>query len=153
MQIFLRVFPYAKRHPFLALGTLTCAILSTLMVIVFPAVTQRIIDSVIRDNQPQQLLPLIAIGLAAFVAQDGLNGLRIILNNRFEQNVIYDLRSELYSHIQALPLPWFDDRATGDIMTRLIEDVTSVERVLIDGIEQGLVAVLQIIIVAGVMWT
>jgi len=153
MQIFLRVFPYAKRHPFLALGTLTCAILSTLMVIVFPAVTQRIIDSVIRDNQPQQLLPLIAIGLAAFVAQDGLNGLRIILNNHFEQNVIYDLRSELYSHIQALPLPWFDDRATGDIMTRLIEDVTSVERVLIDGIEQGLVAVLQIIIVAGVMWT
>lgn len=152
MQIFLRVLPYAKRHPFLALGTLTCAILSTLMVIVFPAVTQRIIDSVIEDNQPQLLLPLIAIGLAAFVAQDGLNGLRIILNNRFEQNVIYDLRSELYAHIQALPLPWFDDRATGDIMTRLVEDVTSVERVLIDGIEQGLVAVLQIMIVAGVMW-
>jgi ATP-binding cassette, subfamily B, bacterial len=151
MQIFLRVLPYAKRYPRLALGTLACAIASTLMVIVFPVVTQRIVDSVIRDQQPQLLLPLIAIGLAAFVAQDGLNGLRIILNNRFEQNVIFDLRSELYAHIQALPLPWFDDRATGDIMTRLVEDVTAVERVLIDGIEQGLVAVLQVFIVAGVM--
>lgn len=153
MQIFFRVLPYARRYPLLALGTLACAIFSTLMVVVFPAVTQRIVDTVIRDNQPQQLLPLIAIGLAAFVGRDGLNGLRIILNNSFEQNVIYDLRSELYAHIQALPLPWFDNRATGDIMTRLVEDVTSVERVLIDGIEQGLVAVLQILIVGGLMLT
>ena len=153
MQIFFRVLPYARRYPLLALGTLACAIFSTLMVVVFPAVTQRIVDTVIRDNQPERLLPLIIIGLAAFVAQDGLNGLRIILNNSFEQNVIYDLRSDLYAHIQALPLPWFDNRATGDIMTRLVEDVTSVERVLIDGIEQGLVAVLQIFIVGGLMLT
>jgi ABC-type multidrug transport system fused ATPase/permease subunit len=66
--------------------------------------------------------------------------------------VIFDLRSDLYSHIQLLPLRWFDNRATGDLMTRVIEDVNSVERVLIDGIEQGVVAVLQIIIVMAVMF-
>ena len=49
------------------------------MVVVFPAVTQMIVDEVIRKNQPQLLLPLVAVGLAAFVAQDGLNGLRIVL--------------------------------------------------------------------------
>ena len=69
--------------------------------------------------------------------QNGLNALRIILNNTFEQRVIFDLRSDLYSHIQMLPLRWFDNRATGDLMTRILEDVTSVERMLIDGIEQG----------------
>jgi len=151
MNVFLRVLPYVRRYPALAFGTLACAVVGTLMVIVFPTVTQYIIDEVIRKNQPQMLLPLIAIGLASFVAQDGLNGIRIILNNSFEQRVIFDLRSELYAHIQMLPLTWFDNRATGDIMTRLIEDVTSVERVLIDGIEQGSVAILQIVIVAGVM--
>src|SRR5205807_8867017 len=51
-----------------------------------------------------------------------------------------------------LPLRWFDNRATGDLMTRVIEDVNSVERVLIDGIEQGVVAVLQIVIVLAVMF-
>lgn len=151
MNVFLRVLPYVRRYPALAFGTLACAVVGTLMVIVFPTVTQYIIDEVIRKNQPQMLLPLVAIGLASFVAQDGLNGIRIILNNSFEQRVIFDLRSELYSHIQMLPLKWFDNRATGDIMTRLIEDVTSVERVLIDGIEQGSVAILQIVIVSGVM--
>lgn len=151
MSVFFRVFRYARRYPFFALGTLFCAIAGTLMVVVFPAITQIIIDDVIRKNQPQLLLPLLALGLAAFIAQDGLNAIRIVLNNHFEQLVIFDLRSDLYAHIQSLPLPWFDNRATGDIMTRLVEDVTSVERVLIDGIEQGIVAVLQIAIVAGFM--
>jgi len=152
MKIFFRVFRYVKRYPALATGTLACAIVGTLMVVVFPAVTQLIIDKVINENQPGLLLPLIAIGFTSFLVQEGLGGIRIILNNSFEQKVIYDLRSDLYAHIQCLPLPWFDNRATGDIMTRLVEDVTSVERVLIDGIEQGIVAVLQILIVAGLMF-
>ena len=84
--------------------------------------------------------------------QNGLNSLRLLLNNTFEQKVIFDLRSDLYSHIQMLPLPWFDNRATGDLMTRILEDVSSVERVLIDGIEQGTVAVLQIIVVLAGMF-
>jgi len=151
MKVFLRVLPYVRRYPGLAFATLGCAILATLLVVVFPAVTQSIIDEVIRKNQPQLLLPLLGAGFAAFFAQSFLDSLRILFNNHFEQKVICDLRSELYGHIQKLPLPWFDNRATGDIMTRLIEDVTSVERVLIDGIEQGTVAVLQIVIVSGVM--
>ena len=151
MQVFLRVFPYVKRYPLLAFSTLFCAVAGTLMVIVFPAVTQRIVDQVIGQNRPELLLPLIGLGFAAFLAQNGLNTARIFFNNHFEQHVIFDLRSELYAHIQKLPLTWFDNRATGDIMTRLIEDVTSVERVLIDGIEQGTVAILQILIVSGLM--
>src|SRR5213595_158172 len=147
-----RVFAYLKRYPWLAAGTLACAILGTLMVIVFPSVTKWIIDDVVRANRPDKLLPLILLAAVAFLLQHVCNSLRIILNNTFEQKVIFDLRSDLYSHIQLLPLRWFDNRATGDLMTRVIEDVNSVERVLIDGIEQGVVAVLQIVIVTAVMF-
>ena len=79
------------------------------------------------------------------LAKDGLNALRIFINNIFEQKVIFDIRSDLYEKIQRLPLQWFDTRRTGDIMTRVVEDVTNMERVLIDGIEQGLIAALQVI--------
>lgn len=151
MRIFLRVFAYSSRYPLLALGTLLCAVIGTAMVAVFPAVTQRVVDIVLKEHHPERLLPLVLAGLGAFFARDLLNALRIILNNHFEQRVIFDLRSDLYSRIQKLPLPWFDNRATGDIMTRLVEDVTNVERMLIDGIEQGSVAVLQIAIVLGLM--
>ena len=152
MKTIWRVFAYLKRYPWLAAGTLGCAIAGTLMVIVFPTVTKRIIDDVVRLHHPEKLLPLIALAAVAFVVQHAFNVLRIMLNNTFEQKVIFDLRSDLYSHIQLLPLKWFDNRATGDLMTRVIEDVNSVERVLIDGIEQGVVAILQVIIVISVMF-
>jgi ABC-type multidrug transport system fused ATPase/permease subunit len=152
MKTVWRVFAYLKRYPGLAAGTLACAMLGTLMVIVFPSVTKWIIDDVVRANRPDKLLPLILLATVAFLVQHLFNSLRIILNNTFEQKVIFDLRSDLYSHIQLLPLRWFDNRATGDLMTRVIEDVNSVERVLIDGIEQGVVAVLQIVIVVAVMF-
>jgi ABC-type multidrug transport system fused ATPase/permease subunit len=152
MKTISRVFAYLKRYPWMAAGTLTCAIFSTLMVIVFPSATKWIINDVVRAQRPDKLLPLIWIAAVAFLLQHVFNSLRIILNNIFEQKVIFDLRSDLYSHIQLLPLRWFDNRATGDLMTRVIEDVNSVERVLIDGIEQGVVAVLQIAIVMAVMF-
>src|SRR6059036_1790659 len=152
MKTVWRVFRYLKRYPWMAAGTLTCAILSTLMVIVFPAAAKWIIDDVVRANRPDKLLPLLMLAAVAFFLQHGFNALRIVLNNTFEQKVIFDLRSDLYSHIQLLPLRWFDNRATGDLMTRVIEDVNSVERVLIDGIEQGVVAALQVLIVVGMMF-
>jgi ATP-binding cassette, subfamily B, bacterial len=152
MKTVWRVFAYLKRYPWMAAATLACAITGTLMVIVFPAVTKRIIDEVVQQHHPEKLMPLVWLAFAAFLLQHVFNALRIILNNTFEQKVIFDLRSDLYSHIQLLPLRWFDNRATGDLMTRVIEDVNSVERVLIDGIEQGVVAVLQVIIVVGVMF-
>jgi len=152
MKTVWRVFTYLKRYPWMAAGTLSCAVLTTLMVIVFPSATKWIINDVVRAHRPDKLLPLILLAAVAFLLQHVFNSLRIILNNTFEQKVIFDLRSDLYSHIQLLPLRWFDNRATGDLMTRVIEDVNSVERVLIDGIEQGVVAVLQIVIVLAVMF-
>jgi len=152
MNIVWRVFRYLRRYPVLGSATLACAILGTLMVIVFPAVTKLVIDEVLYQHRPERLAPLVLIAALAFAVQHGLNSIRIILNNTFEQKVIFDLRSDLYSHIQMLPLRWFDNRATGNLMTRILEDVNSVERMLIDGVEQGLVAVLQVVIVLGMMF-
>jgi ABC-type multidrug transport system fused ATPase/permease subunit len=150
-RILARVFAYLRRYPLLAAATLLCALGASVMVIIFPVVTQRIIDDVLRGGKADALWPMIALAAFGFFAQDGLNTLRILLNNSFEQRVLYDLRSDLYGRLQSLPLTWFDHRATGDIMTRVVEDVGSVERVLIDGIEQGAVAILQIAVVFGLM--
>ncbi|MGI8890760.1 MAG: ABC transporter ATP-binding protein, partial [Chthoniobacterales bacterium] len=147
MKTVWRVFTYVKRYPWMASGTLACAVVSTLMIIVFPAVTKYLIDDVIAGHRPDLLLPMVGVALLSFLLRDVLDGLRILLNNSFEQKVIFDLRSDLFRHIERLPLRWFDNRATGDLITRVVEDVNAVERVLIDGIEQGVVAILQVAIV------
>ena len=147
----LRVFSYVRRYPRLASEMMLCAVAGTLSVVVFPGVTQRVIEAIRPGGNPDRLPWLALLGLGAFFAQQLLGALRIYINNVFEQKVIFDLRSDLYSHIQRLPLGWFDNRATGDLMTRILEDVNAVERVLIDGIEQGVIAVLQIAVVLGVL--
>src|SRR5213082_120236 len=147
-----RVFAYLKRYPVLGIAMMACAITGTLMMMVPPAVIRKGINEVIVGHHPEHLLPLVLIAMVALFLQHGLNSLRLLLNNTFEQKVIFDLRSDLYSHIQLLPLRWFDNRATGDLMTRILEDVTSVERMLIDGIEQGVVAVLQLVVVLAMMF-
>jgi len=146
MKNIFRVFAWVRRYPMLALATLGCAIVSVLCGLVFPKAVQQILDVVIPQRRADLLGFWVMMTLAAYFGRDLLNGLRIFLNNTFEQKVIYDLRSDLYARLQRLPLPWFDGRPTGDIMTTVAEDVTSVERVLIDGIEQGLVAVLQVVV-------
>jgi ABC-type multidrug transport system fused ATPase/permease subunit len=145
MKTFRRVWVYARAYPLLAATTLGAAIASTLAGFVYPQATGLIIDHVIAGKRPELLAGYIALVAGSFFVRDMLNALRIRFNNTFEQKVIFDLRRDLYATLQRLPLRWYDQRATGDIITRVSDDVTSMERVLIDGVEQGVVALLQII--------
>lgn len=152
MHPLLRVFAYLKRYPVLACLQLLCALLMTGALLVFPEVTKHITNVVVPTGDYGALWPWVLLALGGFVLRDACNMLRIIINNTFEQKVIFDLRSDLHRKIQRLPLSWFDSRRTGDVMSRVIEDVTAMERVLIDGIEQGLVAVVQVLVIAAVLF-
>jgi ATP-binding cassette subfamily B protein len=145
LKTFRRVWRYARAYPGLVVGTFGTAILSTLAGFVFPQVTGMVIDDVLVPHRLDLLMPFVLVVAVSFLLRDGLNGLRIRFNNTFEQKVILDLRRDLYATLQRLPVKWYDQRATGDIVTRVIDDVTAMERVLIDGVEQGIIAVLQIV--------
>jgi ABC-type multidrug transport system fused ATPase/permease subunit len=146
MKSIFRVFSYLRHYPGLATAQLLCALVMTLAVFVFPNVTGFMIDEIFPNPRRHgEFYFWIFAALAGFFIKEGLNSVRIFINNIFEQKVIFDIRSDLYEKIQRLPLQWFDTRRTGDIMTRVVEDVTNMERVLIDGIEQGLIAALQVV--------
>src|SRR5437868_9195244 len=81
MQTVWRVFAYLKRYPWLAAGTLSCAVVGTLMVIIFPAVAKQMIDDVVRLHHPEKLIPLTLLAAGAYLVQHSLNALRILLNN------------------------------------------------------------------------
>ena len=146
MKSILRVFSYLRNYPGLATAQLFCALGMTAAVFVFPKVTGHVIDEIIPNPaRHPEFFWWVALVVAGFLVRDGLNSLRILVNNTFEQKVLFDIRSDLYEKIQTLPLRWFDTRRTGDVMTRVVEDVMNMERVLIDGIEQGLIAALQVL--------
>jgi len=144
-EVVRRVAVYLRPYPFMVAGTIACAVLSLAFGFVYPKLTRIIFDEVIRARRLQWLAPAAGGLIAAFFLRELFNSLRIRINNHLEQNVIFDMRRAVYARLQRLPLAWFDPRASGDLMTRIIEDVNNVERLLIDGVEQGTVALLSII--------
>ncbi|HAQ99624.1 MAG TPA: ABC transporter ATP-binding protein, partial [Verrucomicrobiales bacterium] len=143
-EIVRRVSVFLMPYKWMALGTIGCAVVSLGFAFVYPQLTSYIIDEVI-TNQRMEELPWVVGGLiGAFFFRELFNSFRIIINNHFEQNVIFDMRQQVYNRLQNLPVNYFDQRASGDLMTRVIEDVNNVERVLIDGTEQGTVAILSV---------
>ena len=151
-EIIRRVSVYLWPYKWLALATVGCAVLALLCAFAFPRLTQFIIDDVIDDGQTDKLTPVILLLLAAFFLRDFFNSVRIQVNNHFEQNVVFDMRRDVYGRLQRLPVSYYDKRASGDLMTRVIEDVNAVERLLIDGTEQGTVAIVSIFGVLAILF-
>ena len=145
-EIIRRVWVYVRPYYSLAIATIGCAILSLIFALIYPKLTQVIIDEIIqKETGDTRLLGWAVLCLAgAFLLRDVFNSLRIRINNHFEQNVVYDMRRDVFGKLQRLPINYFDKRASGDLMTRVVEDINNVERVLIDGTEQGTVAILAI---------
>jgi ABC-type multidrug transport system fused ATPase/permease subunit len=144
-EVIKRVGVYLRPYKLMVVGTVGCAVLALASGFIFPGMTHILIDDVIGKQKYSWLAPAAIALIGAFFFRELFNSLRIRINNSLEQNVIYDMRRDVYARLQRLPVHWFDQRASGDLMTRIIEDVNSVERLLIDGTEQGTVALLSII--------
>ena len=153
-EIIRRVWRYLIPYKGLALATIGCAVLSLLFALSYPKLTQIIIDEIIKEKSGDtRLLGQAVLLLAgAFLLRDLFNSLRIRINNHFEQNVVFDMRRDVFAKLQRLPVNYFDKRASGDLMTRVVEDINNVERLLIDGTEQGTVAVLCIFGISGILF-
>ena len=152
-EIMGRVWVYLLPYKGLALATVGCAVLSLACALTYPKLTEYIIDGIIEKDGGIQRLKWAVLAMAgAFLLRDLFNSLRIRINNHFEQNVIFDMRREVFGKLQRLPINYFDKRSSGDLMTRIVEDINNVERVLIDGTEQGTVAVLCIGGISGILF-
>src|SRR3954468_8308188 len=152
MEVVRRVSVYLRPYKGMFAATLSCAVLSLGFAFAFPKMIGMIVDRAMHPSAAETITPLALALIGVFFLRDLFNALRIRVNNTFEQNVMYDMRREVYGKIQRLPVNYFDQRASGDLMTRVIEDVNSVERGLIDGTEQGKVAVLGFVGVIVIMF-
>ncbi|MBI3352232.1 MAG: ABC transporter ATP-binding protein [Nitrospirae bacterium] len=141
MKSLFRVTRYLRPYRPLAFLTLFSAGMITLIDLLPPWLIKLTIDNVIKENNLSLLKWIIAGLVFAYLFKNLLTLLRIRLNNQLEQKVIYDIRDHVYRSLQRLSLSFFENRSTGEIMSRVNNDVNNVERIFIDGIESMTVAV------------
>jgi ATP-binding cassette subfamily B protein len=130
----LRYFrPYWREGSFVLV---TVAAIATIG-LVPPLLIRSIID-VALPNADATLLALLVLGMVGAPTVGGLLGVvQNYLNTQISQRVMFDLRNDLYSHVQSLSLRFFTSVKTGEIMSRLNNDVSGVSRVIGDTITQN----------------
>jgi len=117
-----------------------------------PWLIKVVIDDVIQGQQ-MSLLPWVLGGLVvSYGLKTSFASLRIRLNNRLEQTVVHDLRSHVFSSLQRLSINYFENRSTGEIMSRVTNDTEHVERIFIDGLEGALTASLTLIGITSMLF-
>lgn len=122
------------------------------MELVPPWVVKIIIDDVIQAKQASLLPGAIGLLVAAHLLKNLFASLRIRLNNQLEQTVVHDLRRHIFTALQRLSITYFENRSTGEIMSRVTNDTEHVERIFIDGLEGMLTASLTLIGITGLLF-
>jgi ATP-binding cassette, subfamily B, bacterial len=97
-----------------------------------PLLIKRIIDEAIPAGLGAQL-NLLVLAMVGLVAAGALTGvLRSFLSNTVGQNVMLDLRERLYEHLNGMSLRWFTANRTGEVLSRVSNDVGGVQSVVSD---------------------
>ncbi len=113
-----------------------------------PLVWKYVVDGFLSTQRISQLLLAMAVLIASYGLAAVLSGIRVFLLTRAAQGFILDLRRAIYSKLQEQPLSYFQDRRTGDLMSRVVNDVEVVQDVLINGVDSVLASALRLIGVA-----
>ncbi|MFD0893982.1 ABC transporter ATP-binding protein [Luteolibacter ambystomatis] len=153
MAVITRVFkPALARYPGRAAVSFVMAIVCTSLVLVLPGVTQVFIDEVIGNKRGDLLIPTALLGVGAIIVRQILFTLRTYANNALEQKLTHDLRVALYTKLQRLPIKWFDTNSSGEIMSRVADDVPTMDRMIVEAIDQTVPAILQFTMILSWMF-
>ncbi|GAB2862016.1 ABC transporter ATP-binding protein [Nocardioides pacificus] len=123
-----RILEFAKPHRRLIVMFLTLTVVDSSLVVVTPLLVQRIIDDGILGNDPTliTLLALAMLGTALVGAV--LTVLAGLLSARIGEGLIFDLRTQVFAHVQRQSLAFFTRTQTGALVSRLNNDVIGAQR-------------------------
>ncbi|KRQ86232.1 putative multidrug export ATP-binding/permease protein [Caloramator mitchellensis] len=136
---------YYKPHIGLFILDMVCAILISATDLVYPMITRRLINNIIPSKN---LALIINIGIILFI----LYIIRMILEyivgyygHVLGVRMEYDMRKEMFSHMQTLPVSYFDNTKTGHIMSRMVNDLNEIAELAHHGPEDIFISTLMII--------
>lgn len=152
MKSLIRVLSYLKPYKKYVAWTLSFAILTTLLDLVPPWLIKIIVDRLVQDDSGSVIYWVVLALVLAYFGRNFANYKRISLNNELEQKVVFDIRSHVYRSLQKMSLNYYENRSTGEIMSRVNDDVTYVERIFIDGVEQMVTAALTLVGIMIIMF-
>jgi len=129
-QLLLRVWNFARPYWLLVSGLLITILLISGISLISPLLYRNLIDYAIPNGDITRLNWL-ALGMIGIPILNGVIGVwQRRLNSQIGEGIIFDLRSSLYAHLQRMSLRFFTQTRTGELMSRLNNDVIGAQRAI-----------------------
>src|SRR6195952_4475728 len=147
----LRLLPYLKPYKMRWAAMLTAALLSLVATVTIPLMTKAVIDGPVRHQDQRQLWVLGSAAMALLVSEAVLWLIRRWLVARATMGVEADIRKDLYARLQILPLAFHGRWQSGQLLSRVMNDLSTIRLFLSFGLLFLLLNIIQIIVVTGIL--
>ena len=152
-SLLLRVLAYSKPYQREIIGMLATILVTTFLGLLNPLIFREIIDGALAEKDMGKL-NILALGLVLIPILSG--AIRIVqrkLNVAIGEGVIYDLRVSLYQHLQRMSLRFFTNTKTGELMSRLNNDVVGAQNAISNTIVDIITNIITVIATMAIMLT
>jgi len=150
-DLLLRAWDIAKPYRWLAVGLLLTILLISSITLISPLLYRDLIDNAI-PNGDFVRLNWLALGMIGVPMLNGIIGVfQRRLNSRIGEGVIYDLRRALYAHLQRMSLRFFTKTRTGELMSRMNNDVVGAQRAISNTLVMLISNIVSLIVTLGIM--
>lgn len=129
-----RLFSYMLQYRRQVAGVMACMLLAVAISLVNPLIIEEAIDVYIANQDMHGLAKLAAAAVGINVIFILMVKVRMYVMAKISNQILLDIRQELYEHIQTLSFSFFDSRPTGKILARIIGDVNSLKNVLVNAV-------------------
>jgi ATP-binding cassette subfamily B protein len=147
----LRLWGYLRRQRASLIATALTVVATTALHLVTPYLLGIAIDRHILRGDLWGLARICLLMLSVHVASSLLSWLQVYIMAAASQRTVRDMRNDLFENLQTLSLRFFDQRAHGDLMSRLTNDMDNVSVVLAQSVTQLVSGVLTLVGVIGMM--
>ena len=147
----LRLLPYLKPYRVRWIAMLVAALLSLAVTVTIPLMTRAVIDGPVRHQDPQQLWVLGTAATALLVSEAVLWFIRRWLVARATMGVEADIRKDLYAQLQLLPMSFHGRWQSGQLLSRVMNDLSTIRQFLSFGLLFLLLNGIQIVVVTSIL--
>jgi len=129
-ELLLRILSYLKPYWFQFMLVFIAIILSASIGLLPSVITGRIVDQALVGQDMALLVKLLLMAFFTMLASQVIGVLESYINAWISQRIIFDMKNEMYDHLQHMPHSFFTSEKQGDIITRMNTDISGVSSVI-----------------------
>ena len=141
-----------KKHAGKMAAALIFSALGGAAALVSPIIVQKALDVAVPESDTNMLYGLVVMAAFFYIVSVLFTTIRSRIMVNVSQDIIYQIRTDLFEHLQKLPFQYYDDRPHGKILVRVVNYVNSVSDMLSNGLINVILEIINLIFIIAFMF-